>query len=142
VIVSSTRLSQSRVVSVLPAADFEKSLTFYRDTLGFKVETRPDMPGYAFFEGGGGSRFLLYQRPERTKAEHTTAAFLVDDVDGTVDDLRSRGVRFEEYDLPGLKTVNGIASLASGEKSAWFTDPDGNILSVSDEYAPAARKAA
>ncbi|MGH2654353.1 MAG: VOC family protein [Actinomycetota bacterium] len=45
-------------------------------------------------------------------------------------ELRAKGVTFEEYDMPGLKTVNGIAELG-GEKGAWFKDPEGNILSVS-----------
>ena len=138
---SGTKLNEAEFVAVLPAADFEKSVAFYRDTLGLEVETRPDMPGYAFFKAGRGSRFLLYRRPERTKAEHTTAAFIVDDVEATVSDLRARGVRFEEYDLPGLRTVNGVASMDSGEKSAWFADPDGNIIAVSEE-SMTARKAA
>jgi catechol 2,3-dioxygenase-like lactoylglutathione lyase family enzyme len=59
-------------------------------------------------------------------------AFMVDDIDAAVKGLRDAGVTFEEYDLPGLKTVDGIAD-AEGERGAWFKDPDGNILALGQE---------
>jgi hypothetical protein len=53
-----------------------------------------------------------------------------DDLDGEMADLRSRGVVFEEYDFPGLKTENGVATMPDGERGAWFLDTEGNILSL------------
>lgn len=100
---------------------------FYHDTLGFEVEDMPEAHQF-MIHAGGGTGVVVYER-SHTKAEHTVATFLVDDLPGTMEELRSRGVTFEEYDLPGLKTVNGIATLP-GEESAWFTDPDGNIISL------------
>ena len=58
------------------------------------------------------------------------AAFEIEDVEGTVEELRGRGVRFEEYDFPGLKTINGIATEASGTKSAWLKDTEGNTIAI------------
>ena len=122
-----TRISTARVFPVLPAEDLSRARTFYHDTLGFDVT---DMPGSGQFMvmAGGGTGAVVYER-SRTKAEHTVATFVVDDLLAAMAELRSRGVTFEEYDFPGLKTVNGVAAL-SGEESAWFTDPEGNIISL------------
>jgi len=73
---------------------------------------------------------MLYQRGP-SNAEHTLAAFSVEDVEQTVRDLAARGVVFEQYDFPGVKTdAHGIASMGEG-KVAWFKDTEGNILAVS-----------
>jgi hypothetical protein len=74
--------------------------------------------------------FRVYERPpEYTAAEHTVAAFLVEDLEEEVSELRRRGVAFEEYDLPHLKTENGVYSdECRGVKGSWVKDPDGNIL--------------
>ena len=71
------------------------------------------------------ARWQVAHPPIRDGCHH----FDVPDLEETMQDLRSRGVVFEEYDFPGLKTVNGIADMG-GERSAWFKDPDGNILNV------------
>jgi hypothetical protein len=73
----------------------------------------------------------VYERPSSTAAaEHTVAIFLVKDLEGVMSDLRGRGVSFEEYDMPGLKTVNGVYSDESGFKGSWVKDPDGNTLGL------------
>jgi len=69
------------------------------------------------------------RRTHARKAEHTAVSFEVDDVDAEVRELTRRGVRFEDYDYPGLKTVNKVCVLGS-EKAAWFKDPEGNILCI------------
>ena len=77
-------------------------------------------------------------RPASRRAHHTQLGWEVDDIEATVAQLRARGVVFEEYDLPGLKTVNGIAEVAGnypsrggvGEKAAWFRDSEGNLLGI------------
>jgi catechol 2,3-dioxygenase-like lactoylglutathione lyase family enzyme len=74
---------------------------------------------------------LVYRSPHAGTAKNTCMRFEVDDIESTVGRLRERGVVFEEYDLPGLRTVNGIGQHQSGARGAWFTDPDGNILEIS-----------
>jgi hypothetical protein len=95
---------------------------------------RPGRPGSDGKPGGiiyrsGDSYFSLYPTEFAGTAQHTLGAFMVQDVEAAVADLRGKGVTFEEYDLPGVKTVNGIAELG-GTRGAWFKDPEGNILSV------------
>ena len=77
----------------------------------------------------GSTYFDVYPNLGAGQAEHTLACWVVDDVKRVVGELRARGVVFEEYDLPGLKTVNGVAELPT-ERSAWFKDSEGNILAV------------
>jgi hypothetical protein len=86
----------------------------------------------AMFRVGDCSRFLLFRRPHRSKAEHTIAVFTVKDLETTMKELKERGVRFEQYDLPDLKTdERGIVD-QDGMKAAWFKDSEGNILGVSE----------
>jgi predicted enzyme related to lactoylglutathione lyase len=125
--ITMTHISTAHVYPVLPAEDLARARTFYHDTLGFEVHDMPELHQF-MIEAGEGTGVVVYERA-RTKAEHTVATFVVDDLISTVEELRSRGISFEEYDLPGLKTVRGIASLG-GEESAWFTDTEGNIISL------------
>lgn len=124
-----TRLSAAPVGVVLPAVDIERAMKFYGETLGLEIE-RGQVPGYFTVHAGSGTSILVYER-ERTKAEHTVAGFTVPDVEATVHELRERGVVFEEYDMPGLKTVDGIA-MQGPSKSAWFKDTEGNIIAIAD----------
>jgi catechol 2,3-dioxygenase-like lactoylglutathione lyase family enzyme len=122
-------LANALVCATLPTTDLERAKRFYGKTLGlpeagFRVE------GGVFYEAGGGTMFGVYERPPST-AEHTVAVFLVEDLEGEMSELRSRGVRFEEYDLPGLRTENGIyTDQQSGFKGSWLKDPDGNIVGL------------
>lgn len=122
-----TRISTAKAFPVLPAEDLARARKFYHDTLGFEVEDMPE--GHQFMiHAGHDTRMLVYERA-RTKADHTAAAFMVDDLSATMTELRHHGVRFAEYDMPGLKTVHGVASSPDGD-SAWFTDSEGNIISL------------
>jgi len=123
-----TRLSHAKAMAVLPAEDLERARRFWGETLGFKIEPDPQGGAQFIVHAGAGTSFLVYERA-RTVAEHTAATFIVDDLDATVSELRAHGIEFAEYDMPGLKTVDGIATLGS-ERSAWFTDPEGNIIAV------------
>jgi predicted enzyme related to lactoylglutathione lyase len=125
-----TKLSTATVMPVLPAVDIERAKRFYGETLGLDVQEWADTPGYLTVHAGSGSSIVIYQR-ERTKAEHTVAGFVVDDIESVIGELRSRGVVFEEYDMPGMKTVDGIVDMGPAGKSAWFTDSEGNIISIS-----------
>ena len=122
-------LSSASVSATLPAVDIKRARQFYEGTLGLKVVQEDPSPGLSL-EAGNGTSIYVYQRAA-TKAEHTVAAFTVKDVEAEVKELRAKGVKFEEYDIPamGLKTVNGIAS-SGGMKIAWFKDSEGNILGI------------
>ncbi len=123
-------LSQAKVHATLSVTDLERAKKFYGETLGLK-SNRDVAPGHVEYEAGEGTIIVIYEKSEPPKAENTAASFTVADVQGTVQWLKDRGVVFEEYDFPGLKTVNGIAKIGD-LKGAWFKDPDGNILAVSD----------
>jgi catechol 2,3-dioxygenase-like lactoylglutathione lyase family enzyme len=123
-------LAESRVEATVPTTDVGRAREFYEGTLGLPY--RGSMgPADMLFECGGGSRLVVYERGSTGDPEHTLVHFIVDDVAATVAGLRERGVRFEEYDLPEIRTVDGIAS-AGDHHIAWFKDPDGNVLGVHD----------
>ena len=88
-----------------------------------------DPLGGAVYELADGTRFLLFQSSGAPSGTHTQLALEVEDADSTFRDLRGRGVKFEEYDVPGLKTEDGVATF--GElKSAWFHDSEGNLIAI------------
>ena len=122
-----TRLSTAFAATTLPAADLGRARTFYEEHLGFECETRDDMPGSLFVHAGNGSLLVIYERGRGSNSDATAVTFEVDDLEAIVRDLRTHGVTFEDYDLPGLRTVGGIASRGA-DKAAWFKDTEGNIL--------------
>lgn len=124
-------LAEARVSPTIPVVDLQRARQFYEGTLGLRVVQEDPSPG-AMLQAGGDTRVYVYQRAA-TKADHTVAAFWVKDVEATVKGLKERGVLFEDVDVPGMKTVEGIAtvSMPAGElKAAWFKDTEGNILAV------------
>ena len=125
---TATKLSSATASAVLPVEDYSRAKAFYEDKVGLEVQDVAGQDGVGMLKAGHGSSVLLYQRA-RTKAEHTVLGFDVEDVDGVVADLQQHGVEFEEYDLPGIKTENGVAHMGD-LASAWFTDPEGNIISI------------
>jgi catechol 2,3-dioxygenase-like lactoylglutathione lyase family enzyme len=113
--------------TMIPAKDLEKTRRFYEDVLGFSVDQED--PGGIRYQSGGTS-FILYPTQFAGTAQHTLIGWNVDDIESVVDDLASKGVTFEQYDMGELKTdAKGIAAMGP-EKGAWFKDPDGNILSL------------
>jgi predicted enzyme related to lactoylglutathione lyase len=119
-------LANSDVNAMIPAQDLERAKSFYADQLDIKpIEERPE--GLRYRCGNGG--FLLFESSGAASGDHTQMGWDVDDLEATVEELRGRGVVFEEYDLPGFKTVNGIAEIA-GAKGAWFKDSEGNLLAI------------
>lgn len=125
-------IANARAIAVIPVSNLEKGIEFYEGTLGLplqqRVETLPQNPEARFKVGQ--TEFSIYESVGAGQSRATLMAFEVDDIEAIVEDMRSRGVAFEEYDLPDLKTENGIATTGD-EKAAWFKDPDGNILAVS-----------
>jgi catechol 2,3-dioxygenase-like lactoylglutathione lyase family enzyme len=125
-------IANARAIAVIPVSNLEQALEFYEGALGLpvqqRIETLPQNREARFKVGQ--TEFAVYESVGAGESRATLMAFEVDDVEATVEDMRSRGVTFEEYDLPDLKTENGIATTAD-EKAAWFKDPDGNIIAVS-----------
>ena len=120
-------LKKARISPVLPATDIERAKRFYSETLGLS-EAENGEPGGLTFECGEGTSLYIYERGP-VKVEHTLASFDVEDLEAEMEELRGRGVVFEEYDLPGLKTISGVADM-DGYKAAWFKDSEGNILAI------------
>jgi catechol 2,3-dioxygenase-like lactoylglutathione lyase family enzyme len=128
-------LDHSDVATRLPAQDLERARSFYAEKLG--LEPVEERPGGLRYRCGTGS-FALFESAGAASGNHTQMGWEVADIEATVAGLRARGVIFEDYDLPGLKTVNGIAHVAGnypskggvGEKAAWFKDSEGNLLGI------------
>jgi hypothetical protein len=80
---------------------------------------------------GDGSKLVLYELGEILAPAHTVAHLVVPDVEAAVAELRGRGVPFEDYDLPTLRTIDGVATL-DGTRFAWFKDPDLNVIAIHD----------
>jgi catechol 2,3-dioxygenase-like lactoylglutathione lyase family enzyme len=119
--------AQFRVYAALPATDLERAKRFYAEKLGLTPQEHADELRY---ETGEGSAFLVFPTSISTRGGHTQAGIDVPDVEAAVAQLRSRGVTFEEYDTPELRTVNGIATQRGGDRAAWFSDSEGNLLAL------------
>lgn len=132
-------LSSGSVMPTIAVDDIDRAMRFYSEKLGLTVRRLSDDPNSALVELGS-DRLLLY-KSTYSRGETTYASFMVDDLEGCVRELRDKGVQFEEYDLPGLKTENGIATFGD-MKTGWFKDSEGNTLAVSNEPAEVMRKAA
>ena len=112
--------------TTLPAIDMARATKFYAEKVGaVPGESRE---GGSFFALGN-STFSIYPTPNPNRGGHTQMGLRVPDARAAVAELRSRGVVFEEYDLPGLKTVDGIADIGGGS-AAWFKDTEGNTIGV------------
>jgi catechol 2,3-dioxygenase-like lactoylglutathione lyase family enzyme len=120
-------LSTSPVTTILPVVDAERARHFYERTLGLSYIGQSGDGKHLFAIGSG--TLALLPKPAGSHAEHTVLSFEVADAAAAVHELSNRGVEFEDYDLPGLKTENKVCVLGS-EKAAWFKDPEGNILCV------------
>ena len=124
-----SRVATAPLHAVLPAADLARAERFYSETLGLDIEKVPDAGGFMVSAGDGCSMFVY--ETSATAGTATQAMFQVDDLGAVVSDLREHGVTFEEYDMPGLTTVDGIA-VTGRMKSAWFKDSEGNTIAVSE----------
>jgi catechol 2,3-dioxygenase-like lactoylglutathione lyase family enzyme len=119
-------LGDHPIRATIPATDMARARVFYADTLGLKVvEENPE--GIEFESGG--VRFGIFPTRATAGSGATVATWEVQDLEAEVSELQSRGVQFDEYDLPDFKTVNGIAEI-EGFRGAWFKDTEGNVLSL------------
>jgi catechol 2,3-dioxygenase-like lactoylglutathione lyase family enzyme len=124
-------LANSKGYSGFAVKDMEEARAFYADTLGLKVSVLDEENGLLTLHLAGDRDTLVYRKPDYTPATYTILNFPVDDIDEAVDELGSRGVRFERYD--GFEQDEKGIARGPGPSIAWFKDPAGNILSVLEE---------
>ena len=137
----SAPLERAAVATRLPAQDLERARRFYADKLGLEpVEERPGGLRYRCASG----EFVLFQSAGAPSGDHTQMALEVDDLEATMRGLRERGVVFEEFDLPGLTTVDGVVEVQGnypskggvGERAVWLRDSEGNLLGIGQPTRP------
>lgn len=121
-------LRELTIYAVVPASDLGRAKAFYKDKLG--LMPAEEFEGGALYKCGGNTTLSMYETSNAGTAKNTALGWKTDDVEAEVAALKARGVVFEEYDFPGLKTVDSIATMGD-EKAAWFKDSEGNILCLS-----------
>jgi catechol 2,3-dioxygenase-like lactoylglutathione lyase family enzyme len=131
-------LDRFQVHATLPASDIDRAREWYRDKLGL-TPAREDEVGL-WYELSG-SRLLVYPSAFAGTSQSTAAEWLVGDIDAVAEELRGRGVVFEEYDLPGLKTEHGLTTIGA-HRTGWFKDSEGNIISIDQPPAEWGQRAA
>jgi catechol 2,3-dioxygenase-like lactoylglutathione lyase family enzyme len=120
-------LASQPIDAMLMATDLRAAREFYADKVGLEVLLESD--DFLTFKCGGDSRLVVTRSATGTSEPQTKASWRVSDIAAEVRDLRARGVRVEEYDEPGLRTVDGIADVGFA-LSAWVVDPHGNTLGL------------
>ena len=120
-------LKDAPIRAYIPASNVSRARKFYEEKVGLRP--REEYSGGVFYECGGAEVFL-YPTPNAGTSKASQAYWVVDDVEAEVAELKSRGVRFEEYDMPGMTMKNSVMT-GGGAKTAWFKDTEGNILAVS-----------
>jgi catechol 2,3-dioxygenase-like lactoylglutathione lyase family enzyme len=120
-------IARHRVHTTLPVADLDKAREFYEGTLGYSPFEIT--PSGVIYKAGAGSVFAITRSSGKPSGSHTQMGITVEDIDAEVAELKRKGIVFEEYDVPGLKTVGSIAQ-AGPNRAAWFYDPDGNMIGI------------
>jgi catechol 2,3-dioxygenase-like lactoylglutathione lyase family enzyme len=125
-------LADAPVTTILPVVDMARARDFYERKLGLVPGGfRPDGK---FVYRSGSATLALFPKAGGTKADHTAISFQVPDIQAAITALKALGVVFEDYDFPGLKTVNHVCVLGA-EKAAWFKDSEGNYLCLHEDIA-------
>lgn len=130
-------LKSAAVATRLPAQDLKRARRFYSEVLG--LEPTDERPGGLLYQCASG-QFALFESAGASPGTFTQMGWEVQDIQATVDELKRRGAVFEEVDVPGLRTVGGIAEIsgnyprkgATGERGAWFRDSEGNMLGIGE----------
>ena len=121
-------LQDSPMYAYIPAVDVARARRFYEQKLGFKPGK--EFAGGVSYEFGGQTSCFLYPTPNAGTSKASQAFWQVDNIERTVAELKGRGVKFEDYDMPGgMKTQNSILT-GGGAKAAWFKDSEGNIMAI------------
>jgi len=125
------KLSDSTVGAAIAVTDMAKAIAFYEGTLGLSSSAGDEADGGRDYACGEGSLIHVFPSANARPSGATVLGFRVDDVEGTVDELIAQGVTFEQYTEPFATDARGVARI--GEVTgAWFKDPDGNVLSLSN----------
>jgi catechol 2,3-dioxygenase-like lactoylglutathione lyase family enzyme len=122
-------IGKSDATPMIAVKDLDRARKFYEETLGLK---EVDDFGEGFMLKSGDTKVTVYRSEFAGTNKATALTFDVEDLESEVDDLKGKGVSFEHYELPGLER-QGDLYVAEGMKTAWFKDPDGNILSLIEE---------
>jgi predicted enzyme related to lactoylglutathione lyase len=120
-------LQSSPLYAYIPARDVDRARKFYEDKLGFKAGQQ--VADGVVYEFGKGTACFLYPTPNAGTSRASQAFWQVEDIEREVAELKKRGVKFEDYDMPDMKGENSIYT-GGGAKAAWFKDSEGNILAV------------
>ncbi len=120
-------LGNADATPMIAVTDLDRARTFYEGTLG--LETKDEMGGEVLTVKSGDTLINVYRSEFAGTNKATALTFDVDDIEGEVRELKDKGVFFEQYDMPGLER-QGDLYVGEGIKTAWFKDPDGNILSL------------
>ena len=123
-------LQKSPMYAYIPAKDVARARRFYEDKVGLKP--KQEIEGGVVYESGKGTACFLYPTPNAGTSKASQAFWQVEDIEREVGELKKRGVKFEEYDMPGMKRENSIYT-GGGAKAAWFKDSEGNIMAVIED---------
>jgi predicted enzyme related to lactoylglutathione lyase len=123
-------LGNSRVTPTISVTDLERAKEFYENKIGLKLDPSMNDKDGVLYNAGEGTGIYIYLRSNPPKADHTLVSFKVKSIEESINELSHAGVVFEHYDMPGLKTDDKGIAVMGKAKSAWFKDPDGNILSI------------
>jgi len=120
-------LTDCSVLATIPASDLDRATRWYDEKLGLKPVMKTD--GGVMYQAANGTGFFIYPTPNAGEAPQTLMSFITPDAAAEVRGLKARGVVFEEYDLPDIKTVDSIATMPGG-RGGWFKDSEGNVIGV------------
>jgi predicted enzyme related to lactoylglutathione lyase len=124
-------LRSAPIYAYIPASDISRARKFYEETIGLKP--KEEYAGGVFYECGG-TEVFMYPTSNAGTSKASQAFWRVDDVEAEVAELKSRGVKSEEYNFPGVTMKNSIVT-GGGAKTAWFKDTEGNILAISQRVS-------
>ncbi len=115
-------------MAAIPAQDIKRARQFYEQKLGLVPAEEQADGGVQY--GTGNTSFLVFPSRGKASGDHTQMGLEVEDINAAVNELKSKGVKVEEYDYPDFKTVNGIVDMRDMGKGAWIKDPEGNLISL------------
>jgi catechol 2,3-dioxygenase-like lactoylglutathione lyase family enzyme len=122
-------LATAPIIATVPVSDLARARRFYDQKLGLVPKEEYGGGAGLVYECGEATTFFMYRSAGAGTSKANQAFWVVEDLDAEMAELRAKGVTFEDYDLPGLKTVKGV-NTGGGAKTAWFKDSEGNILAI------------
>src|SRR5690349_21341645 len=130
-------LKIKRIGAAMPAQDVKRARQFYEQKLGLKPTNEQPDGSVMYMVGETG--FLVFPSMGKASGDHTQMAFEVDDVTSAATELKSKGVKLEEYDFPNFKSHEGLVDMPDGTKGAWFKDTEGNLIALASRVPAVTR---